>query len=503
MATYSSLLSFSLGLLILFHGCSAQVSQVTSRSRQQQQRYQTECNIQNLNALEPQQRVESEAGYTEFWDQNNEQLQCANVAVIRHTIQQKGLLVPSYTNSPQLIYVLQGDGLQGVAFPGCPNTYQYSEEQSQGQSTRERRSQSEDQHQKVRQIREGDVIALPAGVAHWIYNRGQSNLVLVSLYDVGNAANQLDQLFRKFFLAGSPPQEFQGGSQSQSQRGRRQSRQQEQGRQQEQRRHRGQGQEESGGNIFSGFNRELLAEALNIDTELVNRLQRNDPQRGIIVRVEKEFRVITPQRQEQEGREEEEEEREQQRGRSNGLEETFCSMKLRHNINKPSLADSYNPRAGRTTSINGYVLPILNQLQLSIDKASLYKNAIYAPQWNINAHSIVYITRGNGQIQIVSESGEAVMDEQVQEGQLFVVPQGFAVVKRAGDRGLEWIAFKTDGMAMTSQLAGSGSALTAIPVSVLENAFGISREEGSRLKYSRSERTLFSPYRSSSRRSSY
>ncbi|MDK0701803.1 cupin domain-containing protein, partial [Clostridium perfringens] len=130
------------------------------------------------------------------------------------------------------------------------------------------------QHQKVRQIREGDVIALPAGVAHWIYNRGQSNLVLVSLYDVGNAANQLDQLFRKFFLAGSPPQEFQGGSQSQSQRGRSQGPHQEQGRQQEQRRHRGQGQEQSGGNIFSGFNQELLAEALNIDTELVNRLQR-------------------------------------------------------------------------------------------------------------------------------------------------------------------------------------------------------------------------------------
>ncbi|KAL5781720.1 hypothetical protein ACOSP7_006749 [Xanthoceras sorbifolium] len=487
MATYSSLLSFSLCLLILFHSCSAQISQVTSRSRQQQQRYQTQCNIQNLNALEPQQRVESEAGYTEFWDQYDEQLQCANVAVIRHTIQQKGLLVPSYTNSPQLIYVLQGNGLQGVAFPGCPNTYQYSEEQSQGKSTSERRSQSEDQHQKVRQIREGDVIALPAGVAHWIYNRGQSNLVLVSLYDVGNAANQLDQLFRKFFLAGSPPQEFQGGSQSQSQRGRSQGRHQEQGRQQEQ----------SGGNIFSGFNQELLAEALNIDTELVNRLQRNDPQRGIIVRVEKEFHVITPQRHEQEGREEEEEEREQQRGSYNGLEETFCSMKLRHNINKPSLADSYNPRAGRATSINAYVLPILNNLQLSIDKVSLYKNAIYAPHWNINAHSIVYITRGSGQIQIVSESGEAVLDEQVQEGQLFVVPQGFAVVKKAGDRGLEWIAFKTNEMAMTSQLAGRDSALTSIPVSVLENAFGISREEGSRLKNRRWEMTLFTPSQSS------
>lgn len=105
------LLCLGLGFLILFHACFAQIAQGTDATReqqQQQQRFQTQCNIQDLNALEPQQRVESEAGVTEFWDQNNEQLQCANVAVFRHRIQQRGLLVPAYTNTPEIFYVVQG-----------------------------------------------------------------------------------------------------------------------------------------------------------------------------------------------------------------------------------------------------------------------------------------------------------------------------------------------------------------------------------------------------------
>jgi len=96
-----------------------------------------------------------------------------------------------------MMYVLQGEGLHGASIPGCPETFQYSQQQSQSQSQSQSGSQGrEDEHQKVRQIREGDVIALPTGIAHWIYNNGQSNLVVVSLHDIGNADNQLDQLFR-------------------------------------------------------------------------------------------------------------------------------------------------------------------------------------------------------------------------------------------------------------------------------------------------------------------
>jgi len=57
---YSSLLSLSLCLFVLFHGCFAQIEQVPWRAqRQQQQRFQTECRIDNLNAQEPSQRTKT------------------------------------------------------------------------------------------------------------------------------------------------------------------------------------------------------------------------------------------------------------------------------------------------------------------------------------------------------------------------------------------------------------------------------------------------------------
>lgn len=116
-----------------------------------------------------------------------------------------------------------------------------------------------------------------------------------------------------------------------------------------------------------------------------------------------------------------------------------------------------------------------------------------APHWNLNAHSVVYITRGNGRMQIVAENGENVFDGQIREGQLIVVPQGFAVVKRAGNRGLEWISFKTNDVAMTSQLAGRASVLRGLPLDVIQNSFQVSRDEAQRLKYNRQELTVFTP----------
>ncbi|XWS13857.1 hypothetical protein CRYUN_Cryun36dG0075000 [Craigia yunnanensis] len=121
------------------------------------------------------------------------------------------------------------------------------------------------------------------------------------------------------------------------------------------------------------------------------------------------------------------------------------------------------------------------------------QNALYAPHWNVNAHSIVYITRGNGRIQIAGENGETVFDDQVEEGQMIVVPQNFAVLKKADNQGLEWIAFKTNANAKINQIAGRVSAIRAMPLDVLVNSYDISREEARRLKESRQEMSVFSP----------
>ncbi|XVF28599.1 hypothetical protein REPUB_Repub15cG0043700 [Reevesia pubescens] len=645
MAYSSNLFSLSLCFLVLFSCCcSAQLWQISSGSQpqQRQRRFQTECQIQNLTAVEPKHRVKSEAGVTELWDQNEEQFQCAGVAALRHKIQRRGLLLPNFKNAPQLIYVVQGRGIQGAVFAGCPETYQSGSQQSQSQG--DRQQGSNDRHQKIRQIKEGDVIALPAGVAHWIYNNGETRLVLVSLIDVANVANQLDLNFRNFFLAGNPQEELVRGGQSQSQS---QSRDRSQSRG---RSHRGQRQEQeqegnNGNNILNGFDTQLLEMVLSIDSRLVRKLQGQNDNRGAIVEA-RDFDVASPQEEEegqrQQGSEEEEEEEQEQgqeqergqrrergrqgrkggseeeeeeeqeqgqeqergqrreqgrqgrkggseeeeeeeqeqgqeqergqrrergrqgrkggseeeqeqgqgqeqergqrrergrqgrkggseeeeeeeeqeqgqgqeqergqrrergrqgrkggRGRWNGLEETFCTMRLKQQINKPSLADIFNPRGGRITTVNSYNLPILQFLQLSAEKGVLYRNALYAPHWNVNAHSIVYITRGNGRIQIVRENGDTVFDDQVEEGRMIVVPQNFAVLKKAGNQGLEWIAFKTNANAKINPIAGRASALRAMPQDVLVNSYRISREDARRLKENRQEMSVFSPASSS------
>lgn len=84
-------------------------------------------------------------------------------------------------------FVFSGRGIQGTVMPGCAETFQDSQ-QGQQQS----RGRFQDQHQKIRRFRQGDIIALPQGVVHWSYNDGNERVVTVNLLDTGNSANQLD-----------------------------------------------------------------------------------------------------------------------------------------------------------------------------------------------------------------------------------------------------------------------------------------------------------------------
>lgn len=110
-----------------------------------------------------------------------------------------------------------------------------------------------------------------------------------------------------------------------------------------------------------------MADAFNVNPELIRRLQKPQLPRGIIVRVEEELEVLRPQR----GQEQEQEQ--EFGGRDNGLEETYCTIKLKHNINNPSDADVYNPRGGRISTVNSFNLPVLRWIQLSAEKGNLYQ----------------------------------------------------------------------------------------------------------------------------------
>ncbi|KAI3994521.1 hypothetical protein MKX01_014329 [Papaver californicum] len=421
---------------------------------------QSQCRIENINAQEPNRRVESEAGVTKFWDQNNEQFECAGVALARYIVQPNGLLLPFFVNAPRLVYIVQGVGVCLDLFPGCPETF-HSIRQSAQLRGRSQQQGARDQHQKIRSIRQGDILALPAGVTHWLYNEGEIPLIAVSLHDTSSNANQLDRNLRQ-----TQTSSYQQRQQLQRQQVR------------------GQQQDVPENNIFNGFNVETLAEAFGVSTETARKLQGQNDQRGNIVFVEGGIHAIRPQQGE-----EEEEEQEQRCRTTNGLEETICSIRLKQNIANSTKADIYSEKGGRITTVNSQNLPILNLLQMSADKGVLNQNALHAPHWHSNAHIImIYVTRGSCRCQIVGNQGH----------QMLVVPQNFVVVKQAGNKGFEWVSFKTNENAMTSPLVGKTSVLRAFPINMLMNAYQITREEANRLKYNRQEETMIRTPRSRS-----
>ncbi|KAM6565136.1 hypothetical protein CsatB_025134 [Cannabis sativa] len=401
MASTPLLLSLSLCFLVLLHGCSA-------RSRTAMYGDQNECQLNRLEAREPDHRVECEGGMIESWNPNHEQFQCAGVALLRLTIQPNGLHLPSYTNGPQLIHVIRG-----------------------------------------------------------IYKC-------------------------RFYIAGNPHQEFPQSMMTQQ--GRRYS---------EERRERIEEEKEQEGlpnNVFRGFSVNLIQEAFNVDSETARKIQNQDDFRGSIIRVEGKLDLVKPQRsrqeQEQEMRRQELQQTEREHARLsgrdyNGLEENICTMRLRESMGNPARADVFSPQAGRLTTVNSYNLPILSFLRLSAERGFLYKNAMYAPQYTMNAHNIIYAIRGSCRCQVVDNNGRSVFEGEIRQGQALTVPQNFAVVKMAEKEGFEWVSFKTNDRAQVNQLAGKISFMRAMPEDVIANSYQISREQARRLKYNREESSLF------------
>ncbi|KAL8191932.1 hypothetical protein R6Q57_028663 [Mikania cordata] len=434
------------------------------------------CNLQRLTTNQPTGRFEFEGGLMEtYWDINDEQYQCLGFAPTRVTIQPNSLLLPSFQPYPRLFFVEDGEGIIGVQLPGCPETFDTGVEQQQQQARRMglQGREEADSHQKVHRVRRGDVIAIPAGAVHWMYNDANQELVAIAADDVNNPANQLDMETGTFYLAGRvSSQHFQG------QQGRKRGpvrRQQEGGFNKE--------------NIYSGFDTELLAESFNSDPQIVSALQESSD-RGLIIKVQQPMEFVTP--------EEQQEERPLHRrsggGASNGVEEKICSSKIFYNLDNQREADIFSRNAGKLNLVNEHKLPILSYLDLSAEKGHLQQNSLFSPHWNINSHTMVYVLNGDAQVEVVSNNGETVLNERVNRGEIFVVPQFFATTARAGENGFEWVAFKTNKSPMKSPVAGYTSVFRAMPLEVITNAYDVSPSQAQNLKTNReTESMLFSP----------
>nr|AAA32778.1 12S storage protein CRB [Arabidopsis thaliana]CAA32494.1 12S seed storage protein [Arabidopsis thaliana] len=442
MGRVSSIISFSLTLLILFNGYTAQ-------------QWPNECQLDQLNALEPSQIIKSEGGRIEVWDHHAPQLRCSGFAFERFVIEPQGLFLPTFLNAGKLTFVVHGRGLMGRVIPGCAETFMespvFGEGQGQGQSQGFR-----DMHQKVEHLRCGDTIATPSGVAQWFYNNGNEPLILVAAADLASNQNQLDRNLRPFLIAGNNPQgqEWLQGRKQQKQN-----------------------------NIFNGFAPEILAQAFKINVETAQQLQNQQDNRGNIVKVNGPFGVIRPPLRRGEGGQ-------QPHEIANGLEETLCTMRCTENLDDPSDADVYKPSLGYISTLNSYNLPILRLLRLSALRGSIRKNAMVLPQWNVNANAALYVTNGKAHIQMVNDNGERVFDQEISSGQLLVVPQGFSVMKHRIGEQFEWIEFKTNENAQVNTLAGRTSVMRGLPLEVITNGYQISPEEAKRVKFSTIETTL-------------
>ncbi|KAK9083240.1 hypothetical protein Scep_029711 [Stephania cephalantha] len=409
------------------------------------------------------------AAYTEIWEQYNyDQLDCAGASVSRTTIRSNGLYLPVYSNAARLTYVVEGECVHSEVIPGCPETYQAFQQPGQqyrGGAAGEQQQQGSraDEHQKVRRLKRGDIVATPPGFVQWFYNDGNTDLVLVTLLDTANSQNQLDNQDRAFFLAGNPQRAQEPREAEQKQ-----------------------GAEVNYNNIFSGFADEILQEVLGTSRETVERVKGRNDYRGHIILVRHGLEMIKPLSYQEE---------EQQRHQlTNGFEETICTARLRENMANPARADVYNPQAGYIRNVNRLNLPVLGYLYLSAERGVLYRNAIYAPHWNLYSHSIIYATRGSARVQIVgNQQRQSLFDGQLRQGQMIVVPQNFAVTAQAGSNGFEWISFKTGDNAISQSLAGKTSVFRGLPVDMLASMYQISRQEALKIKYNRGDELAIFP----------
>ena len=128
----------------------------------------------------------------------------------------------------------------------------------------------------------------------------------------------------------------------------------------------------------------------------------------------------------------------------------------------------------------------------------MLQEALYTPHWLINSHGIVYVTRGEAQVQIVDHSGQSIMNDRVKQGNMFVVPQYYAASMKAGRDGIEWLTFRTTGSPMRSPVAGYTSIFRAMPLQIITNSYQIAPSQAQDLKYNRGREGFFAAPRRSS-----
>lgn len=96
-------------------------------------------------------------------------------------------------------------------------------------------------------------------------------------------------------------------------------------------------------------------------------------------------------------------------------------------------------------------------------------------------------------MQVANYNGQNVMNERVKEGDMVVVPQFFPAIIRAGNNGLEFVAFRRSGTPIKSHFAVAKSVLQDMPLVIMSQIYQSSLEEAEQLKNNRGTQAILLP----------
>lgn len=167
----------------------------------------------------PQERFKSEGGRVFCWGPRFTALKETKLGAALIELEPNGLVLPKYTDSPTVVYVVNGCAHAGLITPMGIRT-------------------------NVRKIHAGQMWVIPKGWAHWICNSNSKDKFLAfAVTDM--SSGPCPGNYTTFFLAGSGPQEKFGG-------------------------------------ILHGFSKDLLAHAWDVEKDDVEQLLKGQGGAGII-----------------------------------------------------------------------------------------------------------------------------------------------------------------------------------------------------------------------------
>lgn len=265
----------------------------------------------------------------------------------------------------------------------------------------------------VRRVTKGEMIAVPRGLPFWMFNDGRDRCCFLTYANIWTPMIHGHHMYEAFHLVG--------------------------------------GRHEEMGGILRGFSTDLLAAAFNIEEECVEKLV-NGQRGAAIIRVREGMELP---RASDEG--------------------DAMMVDFSYHLGKAH-PDSFHEKAGKLTVANGYKLPVLKLLHMSVGCLKLEPNAMVTPGWLANGDKLIYCVRGSARIQMVKPNGEMACDVQMKEGSMLMVPRDYPVIEQAGDDGFDAAVAMNTYRPVVMLLAGKMSVWCSMPREVRMAIFNIDRE---------------------------